>query len=323
MSIHILGTGAIGCLLGASLKSTNNKVTLLLRSKAHYEDFRNRQNSIIYRRDGQHQVISGFDASIADDTTDTSPISSLIVSTKANHTLKALKPIASRLTPESTVLLLQNGMGVAEHLMENLWRNESKVPNVMVGVNRHAVQRLAPYNIHHHSGYTDPNAFRIGKFPNSNPTQKSEMIDKIVAIPNFQAAVLPWKKLRKEMLTKLFINSCINGVASVLMCKNKGVIANNNPGGIAMMRAICEEAYEVFKDDLPGETMESMMDVVLRVNKEAGENTCSTLQDIQNRQITEIDYINGYICKMGNKMNINTKSNQAIVNLIHAREVLY
>ena len=89
-----------------------------------------------------------------------------------------------------------------------------------------------------------------------------------------------------------------------------------------MMRSICDEAYEVFKDDLPGETADSMMEIVLQVNREAGENTSSTLQDIQRRQLTEIDYINGYICKMGYQRGVNVKSSQAIVNLIHAKEAL-
>ncbi|OAD06489.1 hypothetical protein MUCCIDRAFT_155334, partial [Mucor lusitanicus CBS 277.49] len=252
--IHILGTGAVGCHIAASLKANRNKVTLLLRSPDHLKDFRNRNNSITYRCQGKTDVVPDFDASVTTDTNDTSPIQSLVVATKTNHTLKALEPMASRLTPTSSILLMQNGMGVAEELMKSLWKNAAP-PKIYVGVNRHAIERMAPYDIHHHSGYNDTDALRIGRFPTTTTQGQQQSIEKeevpeflqkMVAIPRLQAAVLPWEEIRVKIYKKLFVNSCINGVASVLNTKNIGVIKDGNPGGIAMMRSICEEGYEVF-----------------------------------------------------------------------------
>ncbi|KAK4521433.1 uncharacterized protein ATC70_012048 [Mucor velutinosus] len=330
MGVHILGTGAVGCHIAATLKANRNRVTLLLRSQDHLNDFRNRNNSITYRCQGKTDVVPGFDASITTDTSDRSPIQSLVVATKTNHTLKALEPMASRLSPTSSILLMQNGMGVAEELVKSLWRDTTP-PKIYVGVNRHAIERMAPYDIHHHSGYNDTDALRIGRFPTthggsaeqSTGEEVPEFLQKMVDIPRLQAAVLPWEEIRVKIYKKLFVNSCINGVASVLNTKNIGVIKDGNPGGIAMMRSICEEGYEVFKDEMPGETVESLMEMVMRTNVEAGENVSSTLQDIRAKRLTEVDYLNGYIVKMGQQKGINVKSNQAIVNFIHAREVLY
>lgn len=324
MGIHILGTGAVGCHIAATLKANRNKVTLLLRSQDHLKDFKARNNSITYRCQEKTDIISGFGASVTTDTSDKSPINSLVLATKTHHTLKALEPITSRLSPKSNILLMQNGMGVAEELMKTFW-SDTTPPNIFVGVNRHAVERIAPYDVHGHSGYNDPDALRIGRFPTNAQAQSEvpEFLQKMTEIPQLQAAVLPWEEIRVKIYKKLFVNSCINGVASVLMTKNIGVIKDGNPGGIAMMRAICEEGYEVFKDEMPGETVESLMELVLRTNQEAGENVSSTLQDIRAKRQTEVDYLNGYICKIGQEKGINVKSNQAIVNLIHAREVLY
>ncbi|KAI9487886.1 MAG: 2-dehydropantoate 2-reductase [Benjaminiella poitrasii] len=329
--IHILGTGAIGCHLGAILKSHKNKVTLLLRSKSHFEDFKNKQSSITYHCQGKSKVITDFDANVVDDG-NMEPIDSLIIATKANHTFDALNRVSSRLSSKSTILLLQNGMGVAEELVENLWSSQNTMPpTILVGVNRHAVERIEPYSICHHSGYNDPDALRIGQFPIQGQSsslvktvnQPPELLQKILGIPELQAKQVSWEELRIKMYKKLIVNACINPVASLLMSKNIGVIKHGNPGGIAMMRAICEEAYDVLKDGLPGETVDSLLDMVLAINKEAGENVCSTLQDIRAKRLTEIDYINGYICKLGYEKNVNVRSNQAIVNLIHAKEVLY
>lgn len=323
MNIHILGTGAIGCHIASVLKAHKNKVTLLLRSPTHLTDFNNRNNAITYRRQGQIQQCTGFDAKLIGDPSDTAPITSLIVATKVHHTLNALSPMASRLSHTSTILLLQNGMGVAEELVEKLWPN-TQPPTIMVGVNRHAVERVAPYEVVHHSGHEDTDALNIGQFPSGKvEEERNELVDTIVNIPELQAKKLAWQDIRVKMLKKLVINACINPVASVLMCQNKGIIHNGNPGGIAMMRSVCQEAYDVIKEDLPGETVDSLMDNVLATTHTAGENTCSTLQDIQNRRLTEIDYINGYIVKLGNEKGIDTNTNQALVHLIHAKEVLY
>jgi 2-dehydropantoate 2-reductase len=324
MSIHILGTGAIGCHIATALKSQKNKVNLLLRSQSHLNDFQSRQNSITYRCKGQAQVIPGFSATVMTDTTDKSPITSLIVATKAHHTLKALAPMAPRLSSASTILLLQNGMGVAEELIDKLWPN-SLPPNILVGVNRHAIERVDPYDIIQHSGQDDLEALRIGQFPIEGhaKTEPSELLQKILEVPELQAAELPWADIRVKMYKKLVVNACINPVASILMSKNGGTIHHGNPGGIAMMRAICEEAYDVLKDGIPGESVDSLMEMVLRINQDASENSCSTFQDIRTKRLTEIDYINGYICKLGKEKSINVKSNQALVNLIHAKEAIY
>ncbi|CAO3621321.1 unnamed protein product [Mucor hiemalis] len=321
MNIHVLGTGAIGCHVSSILKAHKNKVTLLLRSPGHLNDFQSRNNTITYRSAGQVNEIEGFGASVIGEKTDNAPIASLIVATKAHHTLKAIAPVASRLSSKSSILLLQNGMGVAEELLEKLWPNEQP-PTIMVGVNCHAVERMAPYDVCHHSGFEDPDALNIGIFPNQKNVD-TQLADTIVGIPQFNAKLLPWEQIRVKMLKKLVINACINPVASVLMCQNKGIIENGNPGGIAMMTSVCEEAYNVLKDELPGESVDSLMKLVLDINRSAGENTCSTLQDIQNKRLTEINYLNGYICKLGKLKGIDTKTNQALVHLIHAKEVLY
>ncbi|KAF1802352.1 2-dehydropantoate 2-reductase [Mucor lusitanicus] len=329
MSIHILGTGAIGCHIASVLKSNKLPVTLLLRSQSHLNDFGSRQNTITYRSQGHAHKISGFEASVVGDTADQTPIQSLIVATKGHHTLQALAPMASRLSAQSTILLLQNGMGVAEELMESLWPN-STPPAIFVGVNRHAVERMGPYDITHHSGYADPDALRIGRFPYVDavqeaalPPPQSELVSTLIGIPELNAAQLPWNQVLVKMYKKLVVNACINAVASVLMSKNAGNIKNGNPSGIALMRAICQEAHDVFRDDLPGETVDSLMDMVLAINQEAGENVCSTLQDIRSKNLTEIDYLNGYICKKGQERGIDVRYNQAMVYIIHAKEALY
>ena len=46
----------------------------------------------------------------------------------------------------------------------------------------------------------------------------------------------------------------------------------------------------------------------------------SMVQDIENGRLTEIDFLNGAIVKMGRDVGINTPFHQSIVLMIHARE---
>lgn len=107
-TIYILGIGAIGCYLGVALKSYRNGVTLLLRSQSRLSEFRDQQNSIVYRRKSKGtNVISDFKASIVEDTADNTPIKSLIICTKSTDTLKATKSIAKRINSHTTIPVFQ------------------------------------------------------------------------------------------------------------------------------------------------------------------------------------------------------------------------
>ncbi|KAL0572688.1 hypothetical protein ABG067_009252, partial [Albugo candida] len=105
--------------------------------------------------------------------------------------------------------------------------------------------------------------------PGQQSNSDNELAKTIVGIPEFKAKLLSWPEMRVKILRKLVVNSSINAVASVLMCQNKGVLS---PGGTAMMQSVCEEAYSVMKDELPGESVESLMKLVLDTSHEAGEN---------------------------------------------------
>lgn len=52
------------------------------------------------------------------------PIDTLIITTKAPSTLKALKGLLPRLSSQSTIVILQNGMGVLEGMLDTYWPDE-------------------------------------------------------------------------------------------------------------------------------------------------------------------------------------------------------
>ncbi|KAI8883713.1 2-dehydropantoate 2-reductase [Backusella circina FSU 941] len=321
MHAHILGTGAIGCHIGSALRAHRHKVTLLLRSQEHLSDFRKRENTISYRRNGDVLPITGFDATTIDTLNE--PIEALIVSTKAHYTASALAPIASRLTPDSTILLLQNGMGISEELVNQFWPRHS--PRILVGVNKHAIERIAPYDVVHHYGYEHKESLMLGEYPinNGSSNEQSKLVDSLTRIPDMHAVLLPWPEMKVRMLRKLIINGSINAIASLLNLQNKGFAQEKNPAIYSIMKSVCEEIHQVFNKDLPGESVDSFMESVMHIVDVAAETACSTVQDIRAQRLTEIDYINGYVCKRGKELGIPTPINQTLVNLVHAKEFTF
>ncbi|SAL95345.1 hypothetical protein [Absidia glauca] len=328
MQWNVLGTGAIGCLIASHLRLQKHNVNLILRSKDHLKDFESRKNTITYQRQGKTTQIGGFTASLLGDQTDTTKIENLVVATKAHHTASGLGSVVQQLGSESSVLLLQNGMGIAEELESLYWpHQDERRPRVLVGVNRHAVERTAPYHIVHHSGWDDPEGgLMMGEFfrnrlavDENRPMGMEQALGDIAAL---QAITLSWADLRVRMLKKLIVNASINPLASILGTKNAG-LANGNTYAINIMRRVCKEAKDILGDDLPSETATSLSDMVIATCHHCGENVCSMYQDVKAKQKTEIDYINGYLCNLAKARGVNAPTNLELVDLIHAKEKLY
>ena len=79
------------------------------------------------------------------------PIDSLIVATKCDSTLAALRPLASRIHPWSTIVLLHNGMGLLETLQETLFTDPAKRPNFVLATTTHGAWRKGALDTVHAS----------------------------------------------------------------------------------------------------------------------------------------------------------------------------
>ena len=101
---HVLGVGAIGGLFACRLQSGGADVTLLAR-----EDEQPTRELIL--KSGQEQRFQFPQQNLA---VGQEPIAHLLVCTKAWAVESAIEAIAPRLSATSVVVLLCNGMGLAE-----------------------------------------------------------------------------------------------------------------------------------------------------------------------------------------------------------------
>ncbi|KAF9997513.1 hypothetical protein BGZ80_001663 [Entomortierella chlamydospora] len=78
-----------------------------------------------------------------------SPIHHLLVTTKTYQTVDAISKIRHRLRPWSTLVLMQNGMGVQEEICETMgWTDPHERPNFVQGIISHGAQKLEDTIVH-------------------------------------------------------------------------------------------------------------------------------------------------------------------------------
>ncbi|EPQ29142.1 uncharacterized protein PFL1_03429 [Pseudozyma flocculosa PF-1] len=78
-----------------------------------------------------------------------SPIDCLVITTKCDATLAALRPLLPRIHPWSTVVLIQNGMGVMDTLLDRCFPDPETRPNFVLATTTHGVWKKAPLNVVH------------------------------------------------------------------------------------------------------------------------------------------------------------------------------
>lgn len=116
--IHILGAGNLGQYLARGLVKQNPKlpVTLLFHRDGLLRDWKAAGEVIECETDGKVDRTGGIDVELVDGKAGSSPISHLIVACKTYMTVPALATVKGRLSKESTIVFLQNGMGAFRNL---------------------------------------------------------------------------------------------------------------------------------------------------------------------------------------------------------------
>lgn len=269
---------------------------------------------------------------------DDEKIECLIVATKAPLTVKALAPVSHRLTPDSTILFLQNGMGVIDEVNEKIFPDASLRPHYLQGIISHGVKMKKPFHIE----YTGLGTTIIGKLPSSTTTDvkrtyaeppetgwapSSKYLARTLTLtPPLVAVAKPPISLLQSQLEKLAMNCVINPLTAILDVKNGELLYNYHM--TRTMRMLLAEISTVIcalpeLDGVPGVkerfSTERLKTLVVKLANATAANTSSMLQDVHALKTTEIEYINGYIVRRGDELGIRCALNYMMVQLVLGR----
>jgi len=383
MGIHVVGLGPVGLLISHSLRRVlpvSTPVTVIHRTLEGLEKFTMRKNKIEVQRDGVVSQANGLKSELLNPSPNPArqpgQITSLIVALKAHHTLPVIRTLAPRLSANSTVVLLQNGLGVFEEVVEEVFRNERSRPNFILTSNTNGAFKTHPFHaVHAGIGAIDfgivPDAqgrdFDVGFSTEDSEgpgpklsditTDSDPQFERYKSLRETVAALLlvsalnpSWRSfsdLQTLLKRKLVVNSFVNPLTAILGCRNGALLDMTYAGNI--LQQLCQEAEAVYAKQIEVETAswiqdmaaqgidtsnisipplpralsaESLQEEALRVTEVTKANISSMLQDVQRGAYTEIDYINGYLMRLGQKYDVPAKVNTTLLDLVKMRTMV-
>jgi 2-dehydropantoate 2-reductase len=322
--IHVLGAGNVGAFVAHALRAIlppSPAVTLLLRPAARAA-FREKDYKIVVTDvvSGTSQQQTGFRVLDPEDPSPTSEIQNLIVATKGYQTPAALAPIMHRLSPKSTVLLLQNGIPN----FEKLFPNAATRPRVLAGVVTHGVHSTERFRL----TLAAKGEIKFGAIDgigmDSDPGLAKEILHKeswlARTMERMGGQMLAPKELLATQMRKLAVNAAINPLSAIYKVQN-GVLFET-PEAVEVMKDVVREVAQIGqKMGLDGDFGEhALWKYVEEVGELVKLNYSSMYQDLLAKRQTEVDDINGWVVEKGRELGVDTTLNAELVERVRALE---
>ena len=293
MKVAVMGAGAVGCYFGGLLARAGHDV-LFVGRKPHVDAI-NARGLILETTTFKDTVAAR--ASVEAQAIDQPDL--VLVCVKSGDTEAAGKALAGRLTPEATVLSLQNGVDNAERLSAILQRNVE--PAIVYA----GVEMAGPGHVKHHGR---------GELVVGASDSSTEIL---AALP---AAGIPTKALddiRPALWTKLVVNCAYNALSAIGVLPYGPMMRIEGAREvIASTVAECVDVAKAMGVALP----DDILAITLALADSMPNQYSSTAQDISRGKPTEIDFLNGYIVRKGREYGVPTPANLALRVATHLTE---
>lgn len=298
---YLVGAGALGCLWIYHCRASGLDLTVLLRNPQRLGQF-NRAGGVALMVNDKPDVQPCAARTPAQLAAVRPPqsIQQLILCCKAQQTRIAFADVAELLAPHATVLLLQNGMGVAEELL-------AARPGLRLfcGVSTDGAHLVAPFTVQRAGvGVT-----RIGLFPEDPTLLPSRGICASLKVPGLKLE--PCADIRLAQWQKLAVNAVINPLTALFNIKNGALLSLAEPK--ALIAPLCAEIASVAGTEgipLDADSIEAEVHRICRLTRK---NVSSMLQDVRQGRGTEWYYINGYLQRCADRHGIATPENRRLI----------
>ena len=315
MKVAIIGPGALGCLLAASLSTkldqTNKKTPSLdlwlLDYKPERAQYFNEHGLIL--EEGNRKKHCKIKATA--DPKEIGPADIIILCVKSPQVAAGLEQATKLVKTDTLLITLQNGIGHLE-----LLKDKQKLPSIVLGVTAQGANMVAPGHVRHAGdGLT-----RIG-FIKSASFTKSLLLAQVCNLLNYGGIeTVIVDNILDYVWSKLLINVGINALTAIHRCPNGKLL--ESAATQEKLAAAVKEGEAVARAlgiQLTGEPLA----MALEVCRKTAQNLSSMLQDVNNERPTEIDSINGEIVVAGRKLGIPTPVNDELIQAVKEIEQAY
>ncbi|MEQ8182810.1 ketopantoate reductase family protein [Marinobacter salarius] len=227
----------------------------------------------------------------------------LMVTTKAGDTLDAIESNLHCISPDTPIVLFQNGMGCQQAVAERWPQRPILAASTTEGANRPA----PGCTVHAGKGET-----WVGPLTTSATTHLAQVV---TTLGTSGLTVHAEQDIQRRLWEKLIINAGINAFTAILDCPNGDILTD--PFYLEHIDELCDEIAKVMKGDiekaLPSVTIRERIEMTAR---KTARNTSSMRSDRRLSRRTEIDFINGYIARRGHELGVDVPTNQMLTNRI-------
>jgi 2-dehydropantoate 2-reductase len=320
--VAVVGAGAVGCYYGGMLARAGVPVTLIGRP-AHVEAL---------RRDGLHLSSAAFDEYVpVEASTDMSAVAGatlVLVCVKSTDTESTGLDLAPHLSPQARVLSLQNGVDNATRLQALLQRpvapavvyvaSEMGGPGHVRHLGRGELVIAADVGAATSAALEDDVAAGAATLAPVEGSVSGLGSADIVAL--FARAGVPVElsdNVLGALWGKLLLNCGYNAISA---------IADVPYGRMVTLPGIARTVHDAVVECLavaaalgvtiPGDVFAA----VDRIATSMPAQVSSTCQDLRRGKPTEIDHLNGYIVREGERLGVATPLNRALQALVKALE---
>jgi 2-dehydropantoate 2-reductase len=227
----------------------------------------------------------------------------ILVTTKAGDTLDAVAGVINQFAIDTPILLFQNGLGSQQAVAEQWPERPILAASTTEGANRPESGLLV------HAGTGDT---WVG--PMTSPA-KVTVRKAVTMLATSGMNIHPETDIVQRLWQKLIINAGINPYTAILDCPNGKIL--NAPLYQSTIDQLCLELSQLMDAAVrTQETPGALRERIEQVARNTAGNTSSMRADVQRGRRTEIDFINGYVAKLGKELGIGTPVNQMLTERV-------
>lgn len=306
MKIAIAGSGALGSGFGGKFFKAGYDVTLIDGWGKQVETIS--ENGLNIKIGDQS---SNLNIPIVKDTelTEDEKFDYIFLFTKSMQLRDMLEKIAPTISEDTIIINTMNGLKHEDIMAEYIPKKQ-----IIRGVTTFGADMPSPG----HTEITAKGTVEVGRIIEEGEESLNEVVELLD-----KADFYPKKSdnIYNPIWKKVCLNATYNAICTILDCNV--VTLNSLEHSQSLIRALVTEIVEVAKTDEVELTVDGVMNYLKEETKTAEEHYPSMHQDlIRNKRLTEIDFIDGAIAKIGKENNIPTPVSQFVTDLIHAKEEL-
>jgi len=309
MQILIMGAGAMGSAVGGFMAKAGHDVILVGRA----------EHMAAIRDHGLH-ITGIWGEHLVDRLTTRTDVAGLepgsfdwiLIAVKAYDTRDAISAVRHLVSDDTLVCSYQNGLGNAEAIADAVGWERTVGARAIYGV------RIPQPGHAEITVIADPTA--LGVYSPSTPPERVKAM-----VAAMDAAGLPTvytDKIATVLWGKVAYNSALNPLSALLDVPYGTLL--DTPHTRDVMRGVVSEFYEVgnamnvsLEPDTPDQYIRLLFDVLI---PPTAAHYASMREDLQHNRRTEIDALNGAICRFGEERGVPCPVNGILTRLVHARE---